>query len=208
MFAPGSGRYLAASAGGLVLLTAGVAAAWVPRTAFSGLLLLVGWGFFVFFAVFLRDPERLVGEGIVAAADGRIRAITTEGERIRISTFMNVTDVHVNRFPLDAVVASMSDEGSGFRPAFVDDARHNQRRHYQLATSLGPVEVVQMTGFLARRLVSLVGVGDRGPKGGRLGMILLGSRVDVLLPAARVTPSVAVGERVRAGVTTIAREHA
>lgn len=208
MFAPGSGRYLAASGLGLAVLTFGVAAAWVPRTLPSGLLLAAGWAFWLFFLVFLRDPERTPGEAIVAAADGHIRAVTEEGERVRVSTFMNVTDVHVNRFPLDGEVQSVENAGEGFRPAFVEDARHNQRRHYHLTTAIGPVEVIQMTGFVARRLVSLVGPGVRGAKGQRLGMILLGSRVDVLFPTDRVDILVAVGDRVRAGVTTIARERA
>lgn len=206
MFAPGSGRYLAASALGLAVLSGGVAAAWVPRTVPSALLLGVGWAFWGFFVVFLRDPERSPGEAIVAAADGRVRAVTEEGDQVRISTFMNVTDVHVNRFPVDGEVRSVENAGRGFRPAFVEDARHNQRRHYLLATALGPVEVVQMTGFVARRLVSLVSPGARRAKGDRLGMILLGSRVDVLLPAARVEVVARVGQRLRAGVTTIARE--
>lgn len=206
MFAPGSGRYLAASALGLALLSFGVAAAWVPRSYASGLLLAIGWAFWLFFVIFLRDPERVAGEAIVAAADGRIRAVTDEGNQVRVSTFMNVTDVHVNRFPLDGEVQSVESAGAGFRPAFVEDARHNQRRHYHLTTAIGPVEVVQMTGFVARRLVSLVGPGTRGAKGDRLGMILLGSRVDVLLPTARVEVVARVGQRMRAGVTTIARE--
>lgn len=206
MFAPGSGGYLVASGIGLGVLTANFVLTVFPRTLATASLLIVGWAFWVFFLVFFRDPERAVGASIVAAADGRIRAISEEGERIRVSTFMNVTDVHVNRFPLDGEVTAIENAGAGFRPAFVDDAWHNQRRHYHLTTALGPVEVVQMTGFLARRLVSLVETGARRAKGDRLGMILLGSRVDVLLPTARVEVVVDVGQRVIAGVTTIARE--
>jgi phosphatidylserine decarboxylase len=208
VFAPGSGRYLAASALGLVVLTFGVLAAWVPRSVGSGLLLGIGWAFWLFFLIFLRDPDRRPGAAIVAAADGHIRAVTEEGDRVRVSTFMNVTDVHVNRFPIDGQVDSVENAGAGFRPAFVEDARHNQRRHYRLTTTIGPVEVVQMTGFVARRLVSLVAPGARCAKGDRLGMILLGSRVDVLLPAARVEVVARVGQRMRAGETTIARERA
>lgn len=206
MFAPRSGRYLLLSAGGLVILTLGVFAGWIPLSPAPVLLLVAGWAVWSFFVVFFRDPARRAGEGIVAAADGRIRAVETEGGRLRISTFMNVTDVHVNRFPLDATVTGIETRGAGFRAAFREEARHNLRRHYALTTSLGPVEVVQMTGLVARRLVSLVGPGDQRTKGERLGMILLGSRVDVLLPAHRVAPAVQVGDRVRAGESTIARE--
>jgi phosphatidylserine decarboxylase len=97
-------------------------------------------------------------------------------------------------------------EGAGHRPAYRPEAGHNVRRAYRLTTALGPVEIVQMTGILARRLVSFVSVGSTGRKGDRLGMIVLGSRVDVLLPADRVAPTVEVGQSVHAGTSPIARE--
>ncbi len=194
MFAPGAGRFL-----GPVAVGAGAAAVvgtwgpWVPRL-------------FAFFAVFFRDPRRVPGAGIVSAADGRVREVTVEGDRLRISVFMNVTNVHVNRFPIAATVEAVTTAGAGHRPAYRVEARHNVQRAYRLRTGLGPVEVVQMTGVLARRLVAFVRPGDRAAKGARLGMIVLGSRVDVLLPQARVEAVVEVGTRVRAGVTPIARE--
>jgi phosphatidylserine decarboxylase len=112
----------------------------------------------------------------------------------------------VNRFPLDGRVDRIEDGGSGFRPAYADDARHNVRRHYHLSTGVGPVEVVQLTGIVARRLVSFVHAGDSLSKGSRFGMIILGSRVDVLLPVDTTEPLVRPHQRVRAGVTPIARE--
>ncbi|HYK92689.1 MAG TPA: phosphatidylserine decarboxylase [Thermoplasmata archaeon] len=204
MFAPGSGRYLLLSGAGLVLLAGGFIAGWVDRTVLAGALLVLGWGVWGFFAVFFRDPERTIGPGIVAAADGRVRAVEVEGGWTTISTFMNVHNVHVNRFPLEATVRSIDTRGSGFRAAYRDDARHNRRRHYLLDTALGEVEVVQMTGVVARRLISLVQPGEIREKGSRLGMILLGSRVDVRLPAHRVRVLVRVGDRVAAGTTPIA----
>jgi phosphatidylserine decarboxylase len=101
---------------------------------------------------------------------------------------------------------SLDDSGAGYRPAYQVEAAHNRQRRYALDTPLGRVEVIQMTGIVARRLVSFVRVGDSRAKGARMGMIVLGSRVDVLLPASRVIPLVHAGERVRAGVTGIARE--
>lgn len=205
MFAPGAGRFLGPVAAAAVVVgflgafDGGLRAVLGPLA-----IVLVAVG--VFFAVFFRDPERAPGEGIVAAADGRVRAVEREGERLRISVFMNVTNVHVNRFPMDAEVRAVVTSGRGFRPAYRDEARHNVQRSYRLSTSLGEVEIVQMTGILARRLVSFVRPDDRREKGARLGMIVLGSRVDVLLPADRVAPTVAPGARVRAGVSTIARE--
>jgi phosphatidylserine decarboxylase len=202
VFAPGASRYLAASALALVVLSflAGLIGVGPLTVA-----VVVLWAFWVFFAVFLRDPRRTPGEGVVSAADGRVREVTCEGARWRISVFMNVTNVHVNRFPLDGEVEAISTSGAGFRPAYRADARHNLQCSYTLATSIGTVEVVQMTGIVARRLVPFVDVGSRGAKGGRLGMIVLGSRVDVLLPADRAAPTVRVGDRVRAGASTIAR---
>jgi phosphatidylserine decarboxylase len=207
VFAPGAGRFLGPPAGAAALLALLVLLRVAPPVApyLVGLLVLA-LALTAFFAIFFRDPERAAGAGIVSAADGRVRAVEREGDRWRISVFMNVSNVHVNRFPTDGRVEEITTEGSGHRPAYRADAGHNVRRRYRLSTELGPVEVVQMTGILARRLVSFVAVGTSRRKGDRLGMIILGSRVDVLLPADRASPAVEVGESVRAGTTTIARE--
>ena len=119
---------------------------------------------------------------------------------------MNVTDVHVNRFPIDGRVDWIGGSGSGFRFAFDAEARHNVQKSYRLLTALGPVEIVQMTGWFARRIVSYVHEADFRAKGERLGMIRFGSRVEVRLPAARIHPVAQIGQRVKAGVTTIAEE--
>jgi phosphatidylserine decarboxylase len=161
------------------------------------------WGFF---AAFFRDPERVPGEGIVSAADGRVREVQPRGDELLVSVFMNVTDVHVNRVPLAATFVRVDDYGAGHRAAFRPDADRNVARAYLLSTALGPARIVQITGVFARRLVSFVGPGATREKGDRFGMIVLGSRVDVFLPAARVEATVRVGDRVRAGVSTIARE--
>jgi phosphatidylserine decarboxylase len=206
VFAPGAGRPLGA-VGIVLLLVAGlVVLGVVPDRAAAAGALAVAAALWVFLAVFFRDPERVPGSGVVSAADGRVRAVEREGDRWRISVFMNVTDVHVNRLPCDARVESVGDAGSGFRAAYRPEADHNVRRTYVLATALGAVEVVQMTGVVARRLVTFVRPGSEGRKGERFGMIILGSRVDVLLPADRAAPAVTVGDRVRAGESTIARE--
>jgi phosphatidylserine decarboxylase len=158
-----------------------------------------------FLAIFYRDPDRAAGEGVVSAADGRIRAVERAGDRWLVSVFLGVLDVHVNRWPIDGEVEGIESAGAGFRPAYRADAEGNVRRHYRLRTAVGPVEVVQITGIVARRLVSFVGDGAQARKGERFGMIVLGSRVDVLLPADRTAPTVRTGERVRAGRSTIAR---
>lgn len=205
MFAPGVGRFLvpslAATAAFALLAAVGPAAPWA-------VLALVALGLCAFFAVFFRDPERAVGDGIVSAADGRVLSVLPEADRVRIAVFMNVTNVHVNRVPLDGEVSGLEHRGAGSRPAYAPEASHNRRCHYTFSSAIGPVEVVQMTGLVARRLVPLVRVGDRCRRGDRFGMILLGSRVDVVLPLDRVEVTVAPGDRVTAGVTTIARVRA
>jgi phosphatidylserine decarboxylase len=197
--------YLALGAGGLValwLVSVLLRGPYVPGLIVAVILSAV-W---IFFAIFFRDPERLPGEGAVSAADGRVMSVTEEEGRWRIAVFMNVTDVHVNRFPLDAEVVAIDDSGEGFRPAYAPDATHNLQRRYRLKTGYGPVDVIQMTGIVARRLVSLVRPSEDHRKGDRLGMILLGSRVDVLLPVGAFRPSVQRGDRVWAGKSTIAVE--
>jgi phosphatidylserine decarboxylase len=206
VFAPGAGRFVGPEGAVAVVLALLLLFGLLPASLYVVAILLIAVALTVFFAVFFRDPERAPGVGIVSAADGRVRAVEREDDSWRISVFMNVSDVHVNRFPVEGRVEAISTTGAGHRPAYRPDAGHNVRRHYRLSTALGPVEVVQMTGILARRLVSFVSVGSSGHKADRLGMIVLGSRVDVLIPAIRATPTVEVGDRVHAGTSTIARE--
>ena len=205
MFAPGAVRWIGPPTVVAALCAALAVVEPRPIRVVALTLVILALALGVFLAVFFRDPDRAPGEGIVAPADGRVRAVSVEGERLRISVFMNVTDVHVNRAPLDATVEGQEAAGAGYRAAFLPDADTNVRRHYRLATALGPVEVVQITGLVARRIVPFVEVGARLAKGDRFGMIVLGSRVDLVLPADRVRPTVKVGDRVRAGTTTVAR---
>jgi phosphatidylserine decarboxylase len=172
----------------------------------AALVLAAGLAALLAFVVyFFRDPERVVAEGIVSAADGRVRAVERTGDRWNVSVFLGPWDVHVNRFPLEATVESIESSGHGHRPAYRPDADRNTQRRYRCRTAIGTVEVVQVVGIVARRLVSFVAPGASMAKGDRLGMIVLGSRVDVILPADRAAPTVRVGERVWAGSSTIAR---
>jgi phosphatidylserine decarboxylase len=205
VFAQGAGRPLLVGLGLITVLTGLAVSGVLPRTVQVALLDLAVVAVWSFLAFFFRDPERRVGDGIVAPADGRVREVGVEGDRLTISIFMNVSDVHVNRFPIDAHVDRLEEGGRGHRPAYRHDADANVRRTYFLTTAIGPIELVQMTGVLARRLVSFVKAGDDRLKGEKLGMIVLGSRVDVRLPSGKAYPTVVPGDRVRAGVTTIAR---
>jgi phosphatidylserine decarboxylase len=206
VFAPETGRWLLPSLLALLFAAVLLGLGILPVTLVYVGILLIAASYWVFFAAFFRDPERSAGPGIVSPADGRVQEVEREGDRVRVAVFMNVTDVHVNRFPISGRVETIETSGAGFRPAYVPDARHNLQRSYRLSTDIGTVEVVQMTGMVARRLVSFVQPGETHAKGERLGMIALGSRVDLLLPADRVRVSAAVGDRVLAGESTIARE--
>jgi len=205
VFAPGAGRPLGVAAGLLVLGFLLELVHLLPLSYPLLALLILGTGFWAFFAGFFRDPERTIGDGIVSAADGIVQAVTEEGDRTRICVFMNVTDVHVNRMPLDGTFSRIGTSGSGYRPAYRPDADQNVSRTYDLETAYGTVQVVQITGIVARRLVSFVHERDARRRGDRFGMIVFGSRVDVLLPHSRLTPVVRPGDRVWAGRSTIAR---
>ena len=205
MLAPGSVRRVGPF--GALLVVFAVAALFVHgdlRAVAAGLAVVVA-ALLAFLLVFFRDPERTPGDGVVSAADGRVRAVERAGETWVVSVFLGVTDVHVNRLPLDATVEAIDGSGAGFRPAYREDAGSNVQRRYRLRTEIGPVDVVQITGIVARRLVSFVRPGFVGRKGERFGMIVLGSRTDVVLPAARTVPTVKVGDRVQGGRSTIAR---
>ena len=160
--------------------------------------------FAAFAAFFFRDPRRKIGRGIVAAADGVIREVGFRNGHLFISTFMNVHNVHVNRVPLKGKVAGVRRIRGGHRPAYGANADNNSRVVMTLSTGLGRVRVTLIAGTFAWRIVPYVRKGQVLRKGRRIGMIRFGSRVDVELPADRTIPRVEVGDRVKAGVTTIA----
>ncbi|HYA11271.1 MAG TPA: phosphatidylserine decarboxylase [Thermoplasmata archaeon] len=205
MLAPGAVRLVGPVAALLALAVALLGLFGPARGPVGVGLTVVVAAVLVFLVVFFRDPDRVAGDGVVSAADGRVLAVERTEGRWVVSVFLSVLDVHVNRLPLDATVDAIETSGRGFRPAYRPDAGANVQRRYRLRTEIGPVEVVQITGIAARRLVSFVGPGSVGRKGERFGMIVLGSRTDVLLPADRVVPTVRVGDRVRGGASTIAR---
>ena len=174
-----------------------------PGVAFflAPLLGLVIW--------FFRDPERVPdGEGFLSPADGRIIEIIPmahpfAGNSVKIGIFMNLLSVHVNRMPSVGEVESLDYIPGKKWMAFEPKASElNERMCIGLNTPHGPVYLVQVAGFLARRIVCRLRKGQRVERGERFGMIRLGSRVDLWLPAA--TPlSVAVGDRVSAGKTIL-----
>ena len=163
---------------------------------------------FLFFLQFFRDPDREVAEGVASPADGKVvRMDAVEdadlGPADRLAIFMSPKDVHVNRFPLDGKVVSVTHIPGGHIPAFDKDAHTNERVETILDTELGRVKVIQIAGTVARRIVPYISGGEVAVKGDRFGLIRLGSRCDLLVPPGSVAWTVALGQQVYGGKTGI-----
>ncbi|MXW71136.1 MAG: phosphatidylserine decarboxylase [Acidobacteria bacterium] len=190
----------------LVLATTGAAGGVF---AWTGWALLAGAGFCVFF---FRDPERRPPDeatALLAPADGRVTEAgpANEGEpgTQRVSIFLSILDVHVNRAPAAGEVRAVRYREGAFRAAFRKDAaERNERNELEMTTGRGTIRIRQIAGVVARRIVCRVRAGDRLARGERFGLIRFGSRTDLLLPAG-VSLAVRPGDRVRGGLTVIGR---
>lgn len=170
----------------------------------------------IFLLSFYRDPARTPARGVVSAADGRVILVEPVddedvGDGQRICVFMSPLNVHVNRLPASATLLSTSHHPGGYLPAFRKESEQNERL-VSLWRTHGddggmkpdePLKVIQIAGAMAKRIVPWVEDGATVRKGERFGMIKLGSRVDVYLPPGYES-AVRVGDRVRAGATTLA----
>lgn len=166
-------------------------------------------------AAFFRDPNRSVPDDprtIVAASDGKVLGVERlvdkrfgEEEFLRISVFLSVLDVHVNRAPVAGKVVDYFVETGGYAAAMKPAAEHNVAAYTVLKTAHGTVVVAQRTGLVARRIVQRAPVGSLLAKGERLGLIRFGSRTDVYLPGNLAEAGVSPGDRVVGGATVIAR---
>jgi phosphatidylserine decarboxylase len=166
-------------------------------------------------AYFFRDPERTGPRGpdvVIAPADGKVVMITevdepafVHGRAKRVSIFMNVFNVHVNRYPVSGVMAYKAYNPGKFLNAAADKSSlENEQASVGLEAGGERILVRQIAGLIARRIVTYGREGDRVEQGQRMGLIRFGSRVDVFLPlTADVT--VAVGDHTAAGSTLIAR---
>ncbi|WP_042374382.1 MULTISPECIES: phosphatidylserine decarboxylase [Streptacidiphilus] len=156
---------------------------------------------------FFRDPERELGAGrVISPADGVVQSIDAWPDgRTRVAIFMSPLNVHVNRAPLDGVVRSVEHVPGGYVPAFNKDSDRNERVVWHFDTELGDIEMVQIAGAVARRIVPYVTSGTKVQRGERVGLIRFGSRVDTYLPAG-VQPGVEVGQKTTAGVTRLDRD--
>lgn len=163
----------------------------------------------LFVLFFFRDPERVppAGEGLVLSpADGRVTEVERRPQGARISVFLSLFNCHINRSPVQGTVREVTHTPGRFHPAWQGRAsRENERNHLVIASRTGEYGVTQIAGVAARRIVCTKKTGDAVGRGERIGLIRFGSRTDLHLPPG-VEPAVAVGDRVRGGVTVLARE--
>jgi len=185
-------------------------------------------GFLIFWRLwFLRDPERAIPEGdnIVSPADGKIiKIIELDQKKLKIrkglmgrvntivtdvsdakyliSIFMTPFDVHIQRSPIDARIASVKYTKGRFHAANSTDALTNEKNEIVMEDLGNYMKVLQIAGFLARRIECFVKKGDRILKGERIGRINLGSQVSLVLPK-NVKLKVAEGDTVKGGETII-----
>ena len=201
-------------------------AAVVTAVVYGGLSHFLGWiciGITIWVAAFFRDPIRTTPIGdnlIVAPADGLVTMIArvppppqlagadglTDAEMTRVSIFMSVFDVHINRSPVAGRVRKMAYVPGKFLNADLDKAsEENERQHFLIETSGGvSIGVTQIAGLVARRILTFVQPGDAVEAGQRIGMIRFGSRVDVYLPQG-TGAQVLLGQRAIAGETLLAQ---
>ena len=196
------GIYYALAASAVALLAGWLAGPWYGLTP----LLLAG-----FFLWFFRDPEREVpalAGAVVSPADGRVTAVSpveVEGQpRTRISIFLNVFDVHVNRAPIAGRIAKVEYRSGKFRNAMgAGSALENEQNVVTVEGEGQTVVFKQIAGLLARRIVFWKAVGESTARGERVGLIKFGSRVDVLLDRAAAL-QVKIGDKVHGGSSVLA----
>jgi phosphatidylserine decarboxylase len=165
---------------------------------------------------FFRDPERTGERGekvVVAPADGRLQAVAevdeptfVHGRALRVSIFMNVFDVHVNRYPISGTVVYRHYNPGKFLNAAMEKASlENEQSSIGIESVGGRYRLLvrQIAGLIARRIVTYGAVGDQVEQGARLGIIRFGSRVDVFIPTASVV-KVQPGQSIIAGQTVLA----
>ena len=187
----------------------------LPLATATVVSLLLGWELAAWIGLvltaamscFFRDPERVIPQtlgAVVSPADGRVHEIEIEEERRRISIFLSVMDVHVNRAPYAGKITGVIYKPGRFVPAYRSEAsRENESNHVIIDGPDAVIGVKQIAGILARRIVCRVHPGDVLERGQRYGLIRFGSRTDLFLPAdADVV--VQIGDKVRGGETILA----
>jgi phosphatidylserine decarboxylase len=192
---------------GLGLMIAAIFIGWFTRPLWAVIPCLLA----LFFLWFFRDPERAIPDSpgaVVSPADGKITDIswvTMQGEKkARISIFLSVFDVHVNRSPIAGVVREVRYQRGKFLNAMDEaSAEQNEQNIVSVEGDGQAVVFKQIAGLLARRIVFHPKVGDRLERGQRVGLIKFGSRTDIVL-SSNASLQVKVGDRVRGGASVLA----
>jgi phosphatidylserine decarboxylase len=189
----------------------------LPAFALAALAALLHWraaagvtlGLALFVTWFFRDPARAIPddpEALVSPADGKVIEILPQpGGGVRLSIFLSIFNVHVNRSPVAGEVVEVTRRSGKFLAAWKSEASSdNAQASVTVRTPRGDVRFVQIAGLIARRIVCHLEPGMRVGRGERYGLIRFGSRVDVHIPAA-AEATVRVGDQVRGGTSVIAR---
>jgi phosphatidylserine decarboxylase len=192
---------------GLACLAVALLLGWLTVPALAAVPLLLG----AFFLWFFRDPERQIPSAtgaIVSPADGKVTDVSItslNGEPCtRISIFLNVFSVHVNRSPISGVISDVVYKRGRFGNAMgAISAEENEQNVVTVQGDSGTVVFKQIAGLLARRIVCYKKPGDQVARGERVGLIKFGSRVEVLFPADADT-KVRVGDQVAGGSSVLA----
>ena len=212
---PSQTAFPVASAGYPLIFSAAFATAILALLGITSLTLV---GLAITFAVcgFFRDPDRVIPDQqgtVVSPADGKVVAASVvdntpfyDGPAMKISVFMSVFNVHVNRVPYDGRVKEINYHPGKFIAANFDKASlENEHNAVFIETDNGShLCVVQVAGLIARRIICRLKPGDTVVRGQRFGLICFGSRLDVYLPT-NVKLNVVVGDKVQAGATILAR---
>jgi len=192
---------------GLAFIAVAVLVGWLTLPILAVVPLLLA-GFFLWF---FRDPERVISAAqgaIVSPADGKVTDVSTVEQngdrRTRISIFLNVFNVHVNRSPIAGVITDVKYKTGKFRNAMSTvSAGLNEQNIVTVEGDGGTVVFKQIAGLLARRIVFTKKLGDHVARGERVGLIKFGSRVDVIF-AADAEMKVRVGDNVKGGSSVLA----
>lgn len=168
----------------------------------------------LFLIYFFRDPERITPEenkGIISPADGKVISIDEHFENrflkekvVKISIFMSLWDVHINRIPINGKISDILYKTGNFFAAFTNKAS-NLNEHNAILLKTGDhrhILLIQIAGIIARRIVCRIKTGDEVTRGQKFGMICFGSRVEIYLPLDTQL-KIKVGEHVKGGKTIL-----
>jgi phosphatidylserine decarboxylase len=138
---------------------------------------------------------------LISPCEGTVLGCVREQDHLRISTFLNVHNRHIQYAPIDGRITNIVHKDGQFNPAYMfEKSRYNERVETTIMTRAGPIQVVQIAGQVARRIVSMCHVGEDVAKGQPLGLIKFGSRVDVIVPFVRAKEVfVSAGDKIRVG---------